>query len=76
MICLVIMFPQMVTFGLDKDAVVDLDSVKIDMPASDDYSAPPMPSGLESPPGTAGAPAAAEDPNKAIMDSMKQDQPK
>jgi tripartite ATP-independent transporter DctM subunit len=76
MICLVIMFPQMVTFGLDKDVVVDLDSVKIDMPASDDYSAPPMPSGLESPPGTAGAPAAAEDPNKAIMDSMKQDQPK
>jgi hypothetical protein len=32
-----------------------------------------MPAGLESPPGTAGA---AEDPSKAIMDSMKQGQPK
>ena len=72
MIALVIMFPGMVSWNLDKDAVVDLDSVKIDMPASD-YGAPPMPAGLESPPGTAGA---AEDPNKAIMDSMKQDQPK
>jgi hypothetical protein len=65
----------MVSWNLDKDAVVDLDSVKIDMPASD-YGAPAMPPGLESPPGTAGAPGAAEDPNKAIMDSMKQDQPK
>jgi TRAP-type mannitol/chloroaromatic compound transport system permease large subunit len=72
MIALVIMFPGMVSWNLDKDAVVDLDSVKIDMPASD-YGAPAMPAGLESPPGTAGA---AEDPNKAIMDSMKQGQPK
>jgi TRAP-type mannitol/chloroaromatic compound transport system permease large subunit len=72
MIALVIMFPGMVSWNLDKDAVVDLDSVKIDMPASD-YGAPPMPAGLESPPGTAGA---AEDPSKAIMDSMKQGQPK
>jgi tripartite ATP-independent transporter DctM subunit len=72
MIGLVIAFPGMVSWNLDKDAVVDLDSVKIDMPASD-YGAPPMPAGLESPPGTAGA---AEDPNKAIMDSMKQGQPK
>jgi tripartite ATP-independent transporter DctM subunit len=75
MIALVIMFPGMVSWNLDKDAVVDLDSVKIDMPTSD-YGAPPMPAGLESPPGTAGAPGAAEDPNKAIMDSMKQGQPK
>ena len=76
MIGLVIAFPGMVSWNLDKDAVVDLDSVKIDMPTSD-YGAPAMPPGLESPPGAAGAPAgAAEDPNKAIMDSMKQDQPK
>ena len=76
MIGLVIAFPGMVSWNLDKDAVVDLDSVKIDMPTSD-YGAPAMPPGLESPPGTSGTPAgAAEDPNKAIMDSMKQDQPK
>jgi tripartite ATP-independent transporter DctM subunit len=76
MIGLVIAFPGMVSWNLDKDAVVDLDSVKIDMPTSD-YGAPAMPPGLESPPGTSGTPAgAAEDPNKAIMDSMKQDQQK
>jgi len=73
MIGLVIAFPQMVSWNLDKDKVVDLDSVTIDMPASD-YGAPPAPAGLESPqPGT---PGGAEDPNKAIMDSMKPDQPK
>ena len=76
MIGLVIAFPGMVSWNLDKDAVVDLDSVKIDMPASD-YGAPAMPPGLESPPGTPGAPAGGDDAaNKAIMDSMKQDQPK
>ena len=76
MIGLVIAFPGMVSWNLDKDAVVDLDSVKIEMPVSD-YGAPAMPPGLESPAGTSGTPAgAAEDPNKAIMDSMKQDQPK
>jgi tripartite ATP-independent transporter DctM subunit len=76
MIGLVIAFPGMVSWNLDKDVVVDLDSVKIDMPTSD-YGAPAMPPGLESPPGTPGAPAGGDDAaNKAIMDSMKQDQPK
>jgi tripartite ATP-independent transporter DctM subunit len=68
MIALVIMFPQMVTFGLDKDVKVDLDSVKIEMPSSD-YGNP------SATPGQASTPAdtkAAEDAaNKAIMDSMK-----
>jgi len=70
MVGLVIMFPQMVTFGLDKDVAVDLDKVIIEMQDSG-YGAP------ETAPGTSltpeGETAAEEDANKAIMDSMKQD---
>jgi tripartite ATP-independent transporter DctM subunit len=74
MISLVIIFPQMVTFGLDKDVKVDLDSVQIEMPTSD-YGAPgSSSSGLESPP--PGSSATEEDASKAIMDSMKQEQAK
>ena len=40
MIGLVIVFPQMVTFGLDKTVAVDLDSIKIEVPDYD-YSTPP-----------------------------------
>jgi tripartite ATP-independent transporter DctM subunit len=70
MIALVIAFPQMVSSGLDKDAVVDLDKVQIEMPAGD-YGAPPA---FETPgqPGGAAAPA-QEDPNKAFLDSIKKD---
>ena len=46
MVGLVIMFPQMVTFGLDKAVAVDLDSIKIEVPDYD-YSTPPPPT-LES----------------------------
>ncbi|MFZ2855392.1 MAG: TRAP transporter large permease subunit [Rhodocyclaceae bacterium] len=73
MIALVIVFPQMVTFGLDKDMKVDLDSVQIEMPVSD-YGEPGSSSGLESPP--PGSAASEEDASKAIMDSMKQEQAK
>lgn len=70
MVGLVIMFPQMVTFGLDEDVKVDLDKVIIEMQDSG-YGVP------ETPPGISGTPEenapAEEDPNKAIMDSMKQD---
>ena len=67
MIGLVIMFPQMVTFGLTKDVKVDLDSVQIEMQATD-YGSPSTPPGMESAPGSE-----AEDAvNKAIMDSMKE----
>jgi TRAP-type mannitol/chloroaromatic compound transport system permease large subunit len=65
MVGLVIAFPQMVTGGLDKAAAVDLDTIKIEGPAFD-YGAPP-------PAGSDGQPAAEVDPNKAFLDSMKQE---
>jgi tripartite ATP-independent transporter DctM subunit len=68
MIALVIMFPQLVTFGLDKDVKVDLDSVQIEMPSSD-YGIPATTPGQESTP--ADSKAAEDAANKAIMDSMK-----
>ncbi|MBL8415689.1 MAG: TRAP transporter large permease subunit [Propionivibrio sp.] len=68
MIALVIMFPQMVTFGLDKDVKVDLDSVQIEMPSSY-YGNPATTPGQESTP--ADSKAAEDAANKAIMDSMK-----
>ncbi len=68
MIALVILFPQMVTFGLDKDVKVDLDSVQIEMPSSY-YGNPATTPGQESTP--ADSKAAEDAANKAIMDSMK-----
>ncbi len=70
MIALVILFPQMVTFGLDQEIKVDLDSVQIE---SSDYGNPSTPSGLENPQDNAAAEEAA---NKAIMDSMKEPEKK
>jgi len=73
MVGLLIFFPQLVTFGLDKDVKVDLDSVQIDMPTSD-YGTPPTPAGQENP---QGSPADADDAaTKAIREAMKQDQAK
>jgi len=72
MITLVIVFPQLVTFNLDKDQAVDLDTVKIEMPTSD-YGQQENAPGLD---GKPGAPAAEEDPNKAFMDSLKKDEAK
>ena len=71
MIALVIAFPQMVSSGLDKDVVVDLDKVQIEMPTGD-YGAPPA---FDAPKdGQPGATAPAEeDPNKAFLDSLKKD---
>ena len=68
MIALVIIFPQMVSAGLDAEVKVDIDSVRIEMPTSD-YGNPSTTSGFESPPGSPGNEDAA---NKAIMDSMKE----
>jgi len=74
MVGLLIFFPQLVTFGLDKDVKVDLDSVQIDMPTSD-YGTPPTPAGQENNP--QGSPADADDAaTKAIREAMKQDQAK
>jgi hypothetical protein len=73
MVGILIVFPQLVTFGLDKDVKVDLDSVQIEMPTSD-YGVPSTPPGSDSsqaPPADAGDAAA-----KAIRDSIKQEQGK
>jgi tripartite ATP-independent transporter DctM subunit len=73
MVGLLIFFPQLVTFGLDKDVKVDLDSVQIEMPTSD-YGAPATPAGSES---QQGSPADADDAaTRAIREAMKQDQAK
>jgi hypothetical protein len=73
MVALVIAFPQMVTGGLDKAAKIDLDKVTIDVPVFD-YGTP---AGEQSPapaqPDASTAAPADEDPNKAILESMKQD---
>ena len=58
MIALVIIFPGMVSWNLDKDAVVDVDTVTIEMPASD-YGSQPTTSGFEAPPAF---PAASDTP--------------
>ncbi|KFB70321.1 MAG: TRAP transporter, DctM subunit [Candidatus Accumulibacter phosphatis] len=74
MVGILIFFPQLVTFGLDQEEKVDLDSVQIEMPTSD-YGAPSTPPGFESP--KEASPAASEDAaSKAVRDAMKQDQTK
>jgi len=71
MVGILIFFPQLVTFGLDQDVKVDLDSVQIEMPTSD-YGTPATPPGLEAPKDPA---AESEDAaSKAIRDAMKQEQ--
>lgn len=68
MITLVIAFPQLVTFGLDKDVKVDLNSVVIDVPMMD-YGAPASTPELETP-------SSDDANNQAIMDSLKPDSTK
>jgi tripartite ATP-independent transporter DctM subunit len=68
MIGLVIVFPQMVTFGLAKNVKVDLDSVQIEVPASE-YGAPVDLPGLTPPEESE---TQEDDAAKAIMDSLKE----
>jgi len=74
MVALVIVFPQLVTAGLDKAVAVDLDKVEINIP-NDGFEAPTFePPKAEDQGGQAGAPTPAEeDPNKAILDAMKKE---
>ncbi|MCB1965763.1 MAG: TRAP transporter large permease subunit, partial [Candidatus Accumulibacter sp.] len=76
MVGLLIAFPQLVTFGLDKKVKVDLDKVQIDIPTSDygggyggGYGAPP-PSGLDAPQEAPARPGAAA--TDAIMEMLKE----
>jgi hypothetical protein len=75
MVGILIAFPQLVTFGLDKEVKVDLDSVEIEMPSSSyggggGYGAPAegAPDGQQQKPG-----AAATD---AILDMLKENKEK
>ncbi|MDX9706681.1 MAG: TRAP transporter large permease subunit [Azospira sp.] len=79
MVAIVIAFPQMVTGSLDKDAVVDLDAVRIEVPIGDygsynDYgSAAPAPEPTAGGETAAPAAPAEDDPGRAILESMKQE---
>ena len=61
MVCLIIVFPQMVTFGLDKEPTVDVNSIQIEVPAYEyDESTPETPEAET--PGEQETPAEAETP--------------
>ena len=71
MVVLVITFPGIVSSGLDKAEVYDLDKVRLEMEAN-------MPASMEQADPTAGmpgseAPAAEDDPLKAMQESLSQD---
>ena len=71
MVALVIAFPGIVSSGLDKAEVYDLDKVRLEMEAN-------MPAPMEQADPTAGmpgseAPAAEDDPLKAMQESLSQD---
>ena len=71
MVVLVITFPGIVSSGLDKAEVYDLDKVRLEMEAN-------MPAPMEQADPTAGmpgseAPAAEDDPLKAMQESLSQD---
>jgi tripartite ATP-independent transporter DctM subunit len=74
MVSILIFFPQLVTFGLDTDAQVDLDKVQIEMPTSD-YGAPSSSPELEGRQGPSGADT-EDAASKAIREAMKQEQAK
>ncbi|MBW7902323.1 MAG: TRAP transporter large permease subunit [Rhodocyclaceae bacterium] len=69
MVAIVIAFPQLVTGSFDKDIVVDLDKVQIEVPMGD-YGAPPP---FETPAMDGQSAPAEEDPGKAILESMQKD---
>jgi tripartite ATP-independent transporter DctM subunit len=83
MVGLVIAFPELVTSAFDKAERIDLDKIKIEIPASPDYRPDETPKGLEvpkpgepAPPADAGKEAEPDDPMKAIMRSLENDKKK
>ncbi|KLN55056.1 TRAP transporter large permease [Variovorax paradoxus] len=91
MVGLIIAFPGIVSSGLDKKEVYDLDKVMREMEANMPGSTPEVPApevpapdaggapapapetGASAPGGGAAAPAAEEDPMKAMLESMERD---
>jgi len=72
LVAVVIFWPQSVTYWLDKEEVVDVDKVKIDMPV--DETAPP-----EGPADAASDAASSGeevDPNQAVQDALRQAEPR
>ncbi|HCZ13904.1 MAG TPA: C4-dicarboxylate ABC transporter, partial [Candidatus Accumulibacter sp.] len=70
MVGLLIAFPQLVTFGLDKNVKVDLDKVEIDIPTSDYGGTYSVPAGMDTPKGEPGRPGAAA--TDAILEMLKE----
>lgn len=77
MVALIIAFPGIVSSGLDEKVDYDLDKVReqmeADMPAPIDFDSPTMEGATPSPAPDA-APAAEDDPMKAMEDALKQPQ--
>lgn len=77
MVGLIIAFPGIVSSGLDEKVDYDLDKVReqmeADMPAPIDFDSPTMEGATPSPAPDA-APAAEDDPMKAMEDALKQPQ--
>ena len=73
MVGLIIAFPGIVSSGLDKTEVYDLDKVRIEMEANMPGTEP---SAEPTDPAAAAAAAAEDDPMKAMQDSMTSTEPK
>ncbi|KAF1045256.1 TRAP transporter large permease [Xylophilus sp.] len=74
LVAIVIFVPQTVTVFLDKEQVIDVDKVQVEVPvdedAKDQDAAPEMPG--EAAPASPDAPPAADDPAKALEDALQE----
>ncbi|MFN3564882.1 MAG: C4-dicarboxylate ABC transporter, partial [Burkholderiaceae bacterium] len=71
MVTLVIAFPGLVTGALDRGPKVDVDKIRIEIPASPDYEQPSTPQGPQTPKDESSEPAQEEDAMKAILRSLE-----
>ena len=78
MVGLIIVFPGIVSSGLDKELKIDLDKIgaqmQADMPSEEPAAPTPAPDGSAPAPATGAEPAAAEDdPMKAMEESLRKE---
>ena len=71
----ILIFPQLVTGGLDETVKIDLDTIELNIDQGDEYGAPPVFPGMEAPSDGAPDSSEAEDPNAALMDAFRQSAP-